>query len=168
MRTARQRQCVVCECWYPDPGPGRRKHPAGVCSELCARERQRRRAQGRAASRRVPPRALFTSSSRDWTQARAKVDAEARCRFCGTSQSIARLEAAHIIPRSLAPNGGEDPLNIVPLCATSSRCHQAYDQGRIDLLPVLTLEEQECAVRLAGGLAAALRVTTGKRDVVAA
>ena len=98
---------------------------------------------------------------RNWKEARAKVDAEnGRCRVCGAPNA----EAAHVIPRSLAPgvgnNMGAD--NIVPLCRD---CHTEYDQHRLDLLPYLTLAEQVAAVRQAGGIALAYRRTANVREL---
>jgi cytochrome c553 len=93
---------------------------------------------------------------RDWEAARAKVEAEVRCRVCQYSA----LDAAHIIPRSrVSPGPGEDPRNIVPLCRM---CHAAYDQGTLDILPYLSREEQAYAVELVG-LAEAYRRTTNER-----
>lgn len=100
---------------------------------------------------------------RDWTEARRKVldDDEGRCRIC---RSTWRVQAAHVIPRSLAPglanNMGAD--NIVALC---EECHGAYDRHEVDLLPYLTLAEQLAAVRQAGGIALAYRRTTNQRDL---
>jgi hypothetical protein len=95
---------------------------------------------------------------RDWTQAREKVDAEGRCRVCGRSN--VKIDAAHIIPRSqVAPGPGEHPDNIVPLC--HERCHSAYDGGKLDLLPYLTLGEQGYAVSICpGGLLRTLERVT--------
>ena len=98
---------------------------------------------------------------RDWKQARAKVDAEnGRCRVCGAPNA----EAAHVIPRSLAPGVGNNMSadNIVPLCRD---CHTEYDQHRLDLLPFLTLPEQIAAVRQAGGIALAYRRTANVREL---
>lgn len=93
--------------------------------------------------------------ARDWTAARAKVDREP-CRVCLGPF----VDAAHIIPRSrVKPGPGEDPKNIVPLCRV---CHAAYDQGKLDLLPYLTREEQAYAVELVG-LAEAYQRTTNER-----
>lgn len=96
---------------------------------------------------------------RDWREARAKVEEEGRCRLCWRG---GQLDAAHVIPRSLAPgatnNMGRD--NIVPLCR---RCHELVDSHQESLLPVLTLNEQCEAVRQAGGIAAAYRMTTTGR-----
>jgi 5-methylcytosine-specific restriction endonuclease McrA len=96
--------------------------------------------------------------TRDWSAARAKVEAEMVCRVCLVHGA---LDAAHIVPRSRigAGLGGEDPRNIVPLC----RFHHAeYDQGTLDLLPYLTRDEQAYAVVLVG-LYEAYRRTTNER-----
>ena len=98
---------------------------------------------------------------RNWKEARAKVDAEkGRCRVCGAPNA----EAAHVIPRSLAPGVGNNMSadNIVPLCRD---CHTEYDQHRLDLLPFLTLPEQVAAVRSAGGIALAYRRTANVREL---
>ena len=83
---------------------------------------------------------------RVWTAARDKVEDEGRCRRCTSPRS---LEAAHIIPRSriTAGKGGEDPLNIVPLCRW---CHQEQHAGVFELLPLLSREEQSYIVGLVG------------------
>ena len=98
---------------------------------------------------------------RSWKEARQKVEREGfRCRVCRSSFQV---EAAHVIPRSLAPGVGTNMSadNIVPLCR---ECHVEYDQHRLDLLPALTLPEQVAAVRQAGGIALAYRRTTNTRD----
>jgi 5-methylcytosine-specific restriction endonuclease McrA len=98
---------------------------------------------------------------RSWKEARQKVEDEGfRCRVCRSSFQV---EAAHVIPRSLAPGVGTNMSadNIVPLCR---ECHVEYDQHRLDLLPALTLPEQVAAVRQAGGIALAYRRTTNTRD----
>lgn len=100
---------------------------------------------------------------RDWREARRKVieHDEGRCRVC---RSTWRVQAAHVIPRSLAPgvgnNMGAD--NIVALCED---CHREYDQHRLDLLPHLSLSEQVAAVREAGGIGLAYRRTTNQRNL---
>jgi 5-methylcytosine-specific restriction endonuclease McrA len=99
---------------------------------------------------------------RDWREARQKVEREGfRCRVCRSSFQV---EAAHVIPRSLAPGVGTNMSadNIVPLCR---ECHVEYDQHRLDLLPALTLPEQVAAVRQAGGIALAYRRTTNEREL---
>ena len=110
---------------------------------------------------------------RDWTQARAKVDAEGRCRVCGSDW---RVEAAHVIPRSVAPNGGEHPDSIVPLCGdyvdsitgnAIKGCHSRYDDksNGLDLTPYLNDAELEAAVAAAGSWGMATRIVTSKRSV---
>lgn len=99
---------------------------------------------------------------RDWKEARQKVEREGfRCRVCRSSFQV---EAAHVIPRSLAPGVGNNMSadNIVPLCRD---CHTEYDQHRLDLLPFLTLAEQVAAVRQAGGIALAYRRTANVREL---
>lgn len=97
---------------------------------------------------------------RDWTEARAKVDWEGVCRSCGVNDREARLEAAHLVPRSrVAPGPGENPHNIVPLCRG---CHIRFDAGALDLLPHLSFVEQAFMVALVG-LEEAYRRATGER-----
>jgi hypothetical protein len=94
---------------------------------------------------------------RDWTQAREKCEQEPACRNCGHGPT----EAAHIVPRSRIGigKGGEDERNICPLCRL---CHVSYDQGKLDILPVLSRAEQAYAVELVG-LAEAYQRTTNER-----
>lgn len=96
---------------------------------------------------------------RSWRDARAKVDAEGRCRRCHSSFG---LEAAHIIPRSRVSvgKGGEDPRNIIPLCRW---CHLAYDDLGVDFSGYLTMEEWEWAVGLVGEAEARRRVQNDRR-----
>lgn len=91
---------------------------------------------------------------RNWEAAWNKVREEAACRVCGRTGP---LDPAHIIPRSrVRPGIGENPLNIVPLC----RLHHAeYDQGKLDILPMLTRDEQAYAVELVGLFEAYRRIT---------
>ena len=104
-------------------------------------------------------RLMKRSKRRDWTDPRAKVDAEGKCRVC--ARAGIKLDAAHLIPRSRVSAGaGEHVDNIVPLCA--ERCHPAFDRHELDLLPFLTLGEQGKAVELSNGLLDALRRLTGK------
>ena len=98
---------------------------------------------------------------RDWREARAKVEYESgRCRVCYAPNA----DAAHVIPRSLAPGVGNNMRadNIVPLCRD---CHTEYDQHRLSLLEYLTLPEQIAAVRQAGGIALAYRRTATVREL---
>jgi hypothetical protein len=109
----------------------------------------------------VDPAVGVARMKRSWAEARAKVEAEGRCRVCGRSDL--RLEAAHIVSRArVRPGAGEDPLNIIPLCARD--CHPRYDRRALDLLPYLTREEQAKAVELhPGGLLGAVERITGER-----
>ena len=99
---------------------------------------------------------------RNWKPMREKVEAEGRCRVCRTSSGP--IDAAHVIPRSLAPgvgnNMGAD--NIVPLCRD---CHTEYDHHRLSLLEYLGMAEQVAAVRQAGGIALAYRRTANVREL---
>lgn len=98
---------------------------------------------------------------RDWTLARAKVDAEGVCRYCG--RRCGRLEAAHTIGRQHDQDAVVDPEDIVPLggpATTSSTCHAKHHAHKLNLLSVMTVEEQVAAVRAAGGIAQAFRRLT--------
>lgn len=95
---------------------------------------------------------------RNWDAAWDKVEAEGACRFCGRTDL--KLDPAHIIPRSrVSPGAGERAENIVPLCRSH---HAAYDQSKLDILSVLTRDEQAYAVELVG-LFEAYRRITGER-----
>ncbi len=93
---------------------------------------------------------------RNWAEARRKVTDAGRCRVCRTGSPP--IDAAHVIARSLAPNGGEHADAVVELCR---KCHVNYDSNRLDLLPYLCLAEQLSAVTVAGGIEAARRQITG-------
>lgn len=100
--------------------------------------------------------------ARHWSAAHEKVKAEAICRVCslGAGSMTIPVDPAHIIPRSrVKPGPGEDPRNICPLCRD---CHRAFDEGKLDLLPYLTRDEQAYAVELVG-LYEAYRRTTNER-----
>jgi len=108
--------------------------------------------------------------SRNWNDARRKVEQEGACRTCG---SRGRLDAAHTLGRVYdqphpQPSPAEraagtlyvHPLDVVPLC--HARCHPAYDEHRLDLLPYLSIAEQARAVEHVG-LARAYRRLTGSQ-----
>ena len=115
-----------------------------------------------------------------WTEARAKVDGEGKCRACGRrpfdgkSPRVFKLEAAHTVGQKyqdeirIEVEGGPKikvvkAVSVVPLClAEDGGCHEAYDSGRLDLLPHLTTEEQLDAVA-AVGMHRAYERTTGTR-----
>jgi cytochrome c553 len=101
------------------------------------------------------------SVKRSWTTARAKVAAEGQCRSCSSTQL---LDACHVIPRSRITVGGEDPRNIIPLCRL---CHQQQHNGTgLDILPLLSLDEQSYIVGLVG-IPEAYRRATGSRELAA-
>lgn len=86
---------------------------------------------------------------------------EAPCVACG--RSIA-TQPAHLIDRSLTTVGQNEPLAVVPLCG---ECHREYDDGDLDLLPML---EPEFRAELAFavwrvGLVATYRRVTNQREV---
>lgn len=96
---------------------------------------------------------------RDYTAGLLKVEEEGFCRVCG--RAGVKLDCAHVVPRSRVGMGpAEDARNFVPLC--HDRCHPDYDQGRLDLLPYLTNDEQAYAVELVG-LEEARRYLTNER-----
>lgn len=113
--------------------------------------------------RRAKPR-------RDWSDARAKVDAEGACRLRRGLSSYTcegKLEAAHIIGREHDPLmgmvAGRDskalwvrPVSILPLCSVH---HGAYDRHEVDVLHVLSLDEQLTAVEDAGSVESMRRRT---------
>ncbi len=80
--------------------------------------------------------------TRNWNEARHKVDREGKCRLC---KERTVLEAAHVVPRSLG--GGMRESDVIPLCR---RCHQRVDTHRCDWLHVLSFNEQAEAVRVMG------------------
>lgn len=100
---------------------------------------------------------------RDWTAARAKVDAEGQCRNCGKNRG---LEAAHTLAREYDrkppafPDGEWKPYlvhpdRIIPLC---NYCHQTLQHGgKLDVLRLLTRDEQIQAVADVGSIERARR-----------
>ena len=88
---------------------------------------------------------------RDWSAARAKVEAEGVCRVCRRPNP----EAAHVTGRKHdKPKAGGKTLYVKPesVVALCGQHHRAYDAHELDLLPYLTLDEQLQAVADAGGL----------------
>lgn len=96
-----------------------------------------------------------TGPKRDWTAAIAKRDGEECCRLGRDGTCSGRLEAAHVTgrehdppwspPDDFDPDTDEvfelwvRPESVVPLCSSH---HRRYDLGAVDVLPVLTLDEQ--------------------------
>jgi hypothetical protein len=94
---------------------------------------------------------------RNMAAARAKAEMQG-CRLCGSTFAV---ESAHIIARSRVAAGvGEDLRNIVGLCGfRGCDAHRSYDEGTLDILPYLTLEEQAFATELVGLAEAYQRIT---------
>ena len=95
---------------------------------------------------------------RDWSAARAKVDAEPHCRYCRASGP---LEAAHVISRSVKGHDNQMADSVVGLC---SSCHrqQHRDRASMKLLAYLTAEEQAAAVLAAGSIFQAVELIDGR------
>jgi hypothetical protein len=82
---------------------------------------------------------------------REKVREERFCRTCGGMYT----DPAHVIAR--AQGGCDDPDCVIPLCR---QCHQLYDESLgLEVLGVLSLQEQAHAVSHVGILRALHRVT---------
>lgn len=99
----------------------------------------------------------FTPASKEQ---KAKVEREG-ARVPYSHEWTGPIDAAHVVPRSLG--GCDHPDCVVGL---ERAVHRAYDEGHVDLLPYLTLEEQAHAASHLG-LLGALRRTTGDRYVPA-
>jgi hypothetical protein len=90
---------------------------------------------------------------------RGKVLLESQCRVCKIEVDWATLDPAHVIDRSL---GGCDSFEcIVPLCR---KCHDLYDDHKLDLLAFLKLAEQAHAVSHLGLSRAYKRITGSRPD----
>jgi 5-methylcytosine-specific restriction endonuclease McrA len=117
----------------------------------------RRRAPLRAGRplRRLTP--LRRTTSMAATDAERSAVVGRPCIACGSEH---RVDAAHVIPRSL---GCGDALDVVPLCRA---CHRAYDAGELDLLPHLEPAYRAQLAHAVGhvGLIGALRRISGSRD----
>jgi hypothetical protein len=79
--------------------------------------------------------------------------------FTSHDEMVAHLDPAHVTPRAIGGCDHEDC--IVPL---SRAQHRRYDNGELDLLPYLTLEEQAHAVSHLG-IVGALKRTTGEQYI---
>jgi hypothetical protein len=108
--------------------------------ELRRRRRLERRKGVRRSGRPQRRKPLRRSRIAPASEAqRAKV-AGRTCLVCGRRP----VDPAHLVPRSLA--GCDESECVVPLCR---RCHRAFDQGELELLPCL---EPGCRVELAHAL----------------
>ena len=95
---------------------------------------------------------------RDWSEARAKVDAEGRCRYCRVAGP---LEAAHVISRSVKGHDNQMADSCIPLCPSCHR-QQHHDRASMALLAYLTAEEQAAAVLAAGSIYQAVELINGR------
>lgn len=110
--------------------------------------------QQRAAAKAKPRRGGISPAS---PPQREKVSGQ-RCLACPNPA----CDPAHVIDRSLGSQGQDDPLAVVPLCR---RCHDLYDELKLDLLPDLersARKELAFAVERFGMLSV-LRRVTGQR-----
>ena len=118
----------------------------------------RRRARLRAKKQLRRTKPLQRTASMAASERQRAAVAGRRCIVCAAE---ARIDPAHLIPRSLGGCG--DPLCVVPLCR---RCHRAYDRGELDLLPHLEPAWRAQLAHAVGhlGLIGALRRVSGHRD----
>ena len=70
------------------------------------------------------------------------------------------VDPAHVIPRGMGGCDHEDC--IVPLCRG---CHRMYDEGRKDILPLLSKAEQAHAASHLGLIGALQRITNQRWGV---
>jgi hypothetical protein len=115
--------------------------------------RQRTPLRAKRPLRRATP--LQRTTSMAATDAQRAAVAGRPCIACGSEH---RVDAAHVIPRSL---GCGDALDVVPLCRA---CHRAYDAGLLDLLPYLEpayRAQLAHAVRHVGLIGALRRISPG-------
>lgn len=95
-------------------------------------------------------RGMVTTSAQ-----RQKIDRES-CRGCGYD---GHLDAAHTIPRPLCKSP-RDPDAVIPLCRA---CHGLAHAGKLDLLPLMTVQEQVFAVRNVGSIAYAYEILSSEK-----
>ena len=115
----------------------------------------RRRARLRAKKQLRRTKPLQRTASMAASERQRAAVAGRRCIVCAAE---ARIDPAHLIPRSLG--GCRDPLCVVALCR---RCHRTYDRGELDLLPYLEPAWRAQVAHAVGhaGLAGALRRISG-------
>ena len=121
-----------------------------------ARLRRRHPLRAKTELRRSAP--LERTPSMAATERQRAAVAGLRCIVCGTDR---RIDAAHLIPRSLGGCG--DVACCVPLCRLH---HRAYDRGELDLLRYLEPAWRTQLAHAVGhvGVIAALRRITGTRE----
>ena len=118
----------------------------------------RRRARLRAKKQLRRTKPLQRTASMAASERQRAAVAGRRCIVCAAE---ARIDPAHLIPRSLGGCG--DALCVVPLCR---RCHRAYDRGELDLLPHLEPAWRSQLAHAVGhvGMIGALRRISGDRE----
>jgi hypothetical protein len=118
----------------------------------------RRRARLRAKKQLRRTKPLQRTASMAASERQRDAVAGRRCIVCAAE---ARIDPAHLVPRSLGGCG--DALCVVPLCR---RCHRAYDRGELDLLPHLEPAWRAQLAHAVGhlGLIGALRGVSGYQD----
>lgn len=99
---------------------------------------------------------------RDFTFARAKVEAEGKCRL-RDQDCAGPLEAAHVVDRRFDADSIVDPASVIPLCTFH---HARYDARRVSILEHLELDEQAAAVAKVGIIRALRRTTSGQTEPV--
>jgi hypothetical protein len=115
---------------------------------------------GRPLDRRSTLKRKTPLKRQPFAAASAAQRAKVAGRHCLVCNATARIDPAHLIPRSLG--GCDDALCVVALCR---RCHRRYDSGTIDLTGYLEpghrAEAAHAVLHL--GLARALRRISGRR-----
>ena len=130
------------------------KRSAPLRSDPVKREAFIDRGRRSSARKLGRPRAISPASE----EPRAKVR-NLPCLVCGRERSEwVAIDPAHVVPRSLG--GCSKAACVIPLCrdAYGQGCHREYDEHRLEVLPLLTLEEQAHAVSHVG-ISRALRLT---------
>lgn len=84
---------------------------------------------------------------------REKVNGERGCRICARGP----VDPAHVVSR--AQGGCDSPECVIPLCRAH---HRQFDEGDLDVLPVLWKDEQAHAVAHVG-IVTAYRCATNDR-----
>lgn len=146
-----ERDDLTCSCGGRRVFPGQAKPRAPI-----SRVSEKRQAADRAKGRKRYSTTRQSQPRRIWDRARAKIDADPTCRFCGREDLPERLQACHVSGRD---RDGFDPVTREPrpqpwvvepdrIVQGHAECHRAYDAHEGDgLLGKLTLEEEVQAVR---------------------
>ena len=116
--------------------------------------------RGRPPARRTPLRRTTPLQRQPCAPASAAQRAKVAGRRCLVCNASARIDPAHLVPRSLG--GCDHPLCVVALCRS---CHRRYDAGALDLVAWLEPGHRAEAAHAVAhlGLAGALRRISGQR-----